>query len=943
MAVLDLHIHIGNEHLLSGAIGNRPDARPYTGVTGFTGQGTGYGQRMKEFGRIEPSDATGADGTGAFKPYWDGVTSDYTVVSATSNTVTFSGKMAANEFAAREITVQSGTGSGTARILSHTGNGSYGVASNVVITIDGTWDVTPVASDVVRIGGGFVKYSHVPGTMFGIAQASHPTQQNSNGDNWWENKLGVVGATTLWINRLVAEAYGFTGRGFKFYKRAVVGGVGTWQAGQTAGDALAADLAKMQAGLEAESTGDTMIAKSVVLDASDADIFGINLYYQDDTQRTIDSLRDQLDTLGLVAAADEFTATAATTTTLTVSGAGWTANEWRGRTVRIDSGAASGELKLIASNTEDTITIATVTPSLTRNYTAFSVTPGTASFSILAAPLIVLVSHKSDMNAVVPVLSPAARHANLLLAGANVGVKLVDMESSEFGTATQGTATADPLRRYYTVPSYLNQGLAIHTVVQNYYATVTPVAPGAPIPCIMLVGTSQFVTAGVNAGVYTLSSQRSFLGDGGGNAMPLGYTWNDLTESVEQWSAGTNSSTFGTVGTSVGPSGTMMRNLIRDEFPTGVVIFQYAVGGGALTSDAESFGSNSSLESDFDTVATQWVKFKQACIRDLGRSPDTIAICVDHSENDMAAESLFTAFSVKAPLMAQTLRDLATTRIGGNPIRIVWMRPPPRAGTVPEGYGSTLHNTNVRDQFRDWIKNDLPTLVSNVGVIENATGRFELNVDDIVHYGGIAVQKIGEELAADIIANYSVEGELPVEAETAAFIVETGSGLPDANAYTTVAEADTYHLSMSNPAQWTSATDAQKESAIRRATTYIDDVYGGSFRGVVASITQRLLWPRLSVVDGKTGVAYVSDTIPRLLKEATAEVAVRVLAGIDLDPDLSAGVDNISSSSFSVGGISVSETFAGSKSTRPRFPVVERKLSSLRSGYSNSSMVRLTR
>ena len=49
MAVLDLHIHIGNEHVISG-----PDAtRPPAGLYPF-GQGLGLGTRLEELSPTDP-------------------------------------------------------------------------------------------------------------------------------------------------------------------------------------------------------------------------------------------------------------------------------------------------------------------------------------------------------------------------------------------------------------------------------------------------------------------------------------------------------------------------------------------------------------------------------------------------------------------------------------------------------------------------------------------------------------------------------------------------------------------------------------------------------------------------------------------------------------------------------------------------------------------------
>jgi len=72
-------------------------------------------------------------------------------------------------------------------------------------------------------------------------------------------------------------------------------------------------------------------------------------------------------------------------------------------------------------------------------------------------------------------------------------------------------------------------------------------------------------------------------------------------------------------------------------------------------------------------------------------------------------------------------------------------------------------------------------------------------------------------------------------------VVEDGTGLSDAEAYVSVADADAYHAQFGN-ANWAAATLASKESALRRAAQYIDTQY--RFRGDPLNDTQALAWPR---------------------------------------------------------------------------------------------------
>ncbi len=113
-------------------------------------------------------------------------------------------------------------------------------------------------------------------------------------------------------------------------------------------------------------------------------------------------------------------------------------------------------------------------------------------------------------------------------------------------------------------------------------------------------------------------------------------------------------------------------------------------------------------------------------------------------------------------------------------------------------------------------------------------------------------------------------------------IVEDGGGHADANAYVSVAEADEYFALRGNAA-WAAAEAADKEAAIVRATDYLDA--GHAFRGVRASQTQALAWPRLGAEDD-AGRAIAG--VPEAVRRACAELALRALAG-DLLPDAPRG------------------------------------------------------
>lgn len=175
------------------------------------------------------------------------------------------------------------------------------------------------------------------------------------------------------------------------------------------------------------------------------------------------------------------------------------------------------------------------------------------------------------------------------------------------------------------------------------------------------------------------------------------------------------------------------------------------------------------------------------------------------------------------------------------------------------------------------------------------------------------------------------------------FVVEDGSRLADANTFASVEFADSYFVNLGNPVGWSSASTLTKQNGLRQAAEYLQNVYGSRWRGTQATSTQGLPWPRVGVTDGDTGYVYTSVVIPRSLKQAACEVALRVAAGVTLRPDIDPGDGNITSSTMSVGGISITEDFVGAATTAPVFPVVKQLLRSLLTDAGSAMMHRVTR
>jgi hypothetical protein len=152
-------------------------------------------------------------------------------------------------------------------------------------------------------------------------------------------------------------------------------------------------------------------------------------------------------------------------------------------------------------------------------------------------------------------------------------------------------------------------------------------------------------------------------------------------------------------------------------------------------------------------------------------------------------------------------------------------------------------------------------------------------------------------------------------------IVETGEGLADADSLCSVAFADAYHVAQGNIA-WAAAINATKEAALIKATLYLETMYSGRWIERRVHELQALAWPRCYVVD-VDGFALGSDVVPKQVKQAVAEVALRVVNGDTLLPDVATADANVVSESVSVGPISTSTTYSGKKATKKRYEVVE--------------------
>lgn len=122
-----------------------------------------------------------------------------------------------------------------------------------------------------------------------------------------------------------------------------------------------------------------------------------------------------------------------------------------------------------------------------------------------------------------------------------------------------------------------------------------------------------------------------------------------------------------------------------------------------------------------------------------------------------------------------------------------------------------------------------------------------------------------------------------------ALVVESGSGDANSESYLSVIDADTYFTNHSSPSEWSSATAAEKEAALRYATTYLDDNY--EWYSSLLTRTQALDWPRNPYLDSQG--RYI-EGVPQKIKDATCEMALEHLK----DPLNSNDTDNIESEKY---------------------------------------------
>ena len=168
------------------------------------------------------------------------------------------------------------------------------------------------------------------------------------------------------------------------------------------------------------------------------------------------------------------------------------------------------------------------------------------------------------------------------------------------------------------------------------------------------------------------------------------------------------------------------------------------------------------------------------------------------------------------------------------------------------------------------------------------------------------------------------------------FITETGEGLPDAEAYASIAEADARCASLGKTA-WAALAEADKEIALRKATLFMA-TYRPRWAGRRVYQHQALDWPRYNVV--VDGFTVPSTIVPADVVNACIDLAVRASSGEDLLPDLDTGSNAIKKDKT---GPLETEYFQNTTDARERFVAVDALLAPYFGSAGGGNSIKVTR
>lgn len=554
-----------------------------------------------------------------------------------------------------------------------------------------------------------------------------------------------------------------------------------------------------------------------------------------------------------------------------------------------------------------------------------------------SAPIILVNHHRDLLYGGNPGAAIAARTLNQQIATFNDDVLLMDMSFAQIGAdyALLGQIPVGPDGIMYRQQDYIEAGARIARLIDAFYTDAPVVAATARgIPTFAFVCDSQGTTVGTDPQYVVLGGSGSLLGNSPGSTERAGeYIWNNLTRTTELYDVLGNTNTLGE-GFSVSSFGPEMTALaaLKAAYPDGVCVFKYARAGVSLTTEAVTAGATAALEQsatlEFETIRDAFSDFLQTIHRDLGRQADLKRLFISLGGNDTLTEVSAAAFASKLPTFIDDMREVFTTRSDGPELPVVILQPSPPSTTNP--LGTAYGNPVAREAVRATIA-ALPNVRDRVTVLLD-TGR-ELRKGEMIHFASATVEALGYDIAEAFLAfdegvteeEVAAEATTDTPSETAAFVVEDGTGLTTANSYVSVAFSDTYHDAQGNPTTWSTATTVEKQDALRRATEELDLRYGVRWNGWRASSEQALDFPRTGLTDS-AGNDVDDDVIPTPLKRATARAALLILQGETLLPATMDAAAITSESKTLPGGLSKSVTYQGGKPASTSFPMLDRML-----------------
>lgn len=446
------------------------------------------------------------------------------------------------------------------------------------------------------------------------------------------------------------------------------------------------------------------------------------------------------------------------------------------------------------------------------------------------------------------------------------------------------------------------------------------------LPVYLLLGDSLTLATALDSAYTTALAHPVYTAGDRGITQRI---WDYEDQLVENYDAHTNSHGGGTrippaPYTGAGPEFSLIAKLADRHPDDGVIMVKRSSVSATLLAEGAAWVGDPVYSAGkwSKSVASQnWDEFQtdvSACLTAIAGSPPqqgvVQGIFVALGTNDMAVAG---GGDVFAGEIGQFVTDLRAS-YGTSETPVVWVLP--QTGT---DVSIQAEVTKVREAILQLEASDDLLAVVNIDDLPKHTDQIHLAPSSTITMG----ERMDEALGGLV----------------ASFVVEDGSGKADSNSYVSVEAADVYFERQGNPSTWSSSTRAQKQMALRVATSYISERYGNRWRGVIDSDTQALDWPRSGVVDADTGLYYDNDEMPARLLNATAEVALRYRAGTTLRPDVAIGDGNVTSSTVSVGGISITEDFVGSATTAPDFPEVKDKLRSMLTDGGAGMLHRVTR